>query len=65
MAEVRNKYDIVLVGLANERNIISQILKVIRNFVTERLLVVVFVFVDADLIEAKSIPQKFFKLLDV
>ena len=65
MAEVRNKYDIVLVGLANERYIFYQILKVTRNFVIERLLVVVFVFVDADLIEAKSIPQKFFKLLDV
>ena len=65
MAEVRNKYNIVLVGLANKRNIFYQILKVTRNFVIERLLVVVFVFVDADLIEAKSIPQKFFKLLDV
>jgi hypothetical protein len=60
MAEVGNKYYIMLVGIANERNILDQILKVTRNFVIERLLVVVLVFEDANLIEAKGVSQEFF-----
>jgi hypothetical protein len=60
MAEVRNKYDSVLVVLANVRNIIDQFFKVTRNIVIERLLVVVLVFEDANLIEAKGVSQEFF-----
>ena len=60
MAEVRNKYDSVLVVLANVRNIIDQFFKVTRNIVIERLLVVVLVFEDANLIEVKGVSQEFF-----
>lgn len=52
MAKVRNKYDGVLVGLANVRNIFDQFVKFTRNNVIELFLVVVLVFEDANLIEA-------------
>ena len=60
MAEVRNKYYIMLVGIANLRNTFDQIVKLTRNFVIERLLVVFLVIVDENLIEAKSFFQEFF-----